>query len=106
MLVNLMRNGIQSISGYGVVEVSTQFVAPQEVLLVVRDTGSGIQPNVLENLFNPFFTTKPDGTGLGLPICQQIVADHGGSISVESQVGHGTVFSISLPLPRHPGKDR
>jgi hypothetical protein len=101
MLVNLMRNGIQSISGYGVVEVSTQFVEPQEVLLVVRDTGSGIPPNVLENLFNPFFTTKPDGTGLGLPICQQIVNDHGGQISVESQVGHGTVFSISFPLPRH-----
>ncbi len=101
MLVNLMRNGLQSISGHGVVEVSTQFVAPQEVLLVVRDTGSGIPANVLENLFNPFFTTKPDGTGLGLAICQQIAGDHGGSIGVESQVGHGTVFSISFPAPRN-----
>ncbi len=101
MLVNLMRNGIQSISGYGIVEVSTQFVAPQEVLLVVRDTGSGIPANVLENLFNPFFTTKPDGTGLGLAICQQIAGDHGGRIGVESQVGHGTVFSISFPVPRN-----
>lgn len=101
MLVNLMRNGIQSISGYGVVEVSTQFVEPQEVLLVVRDTGSGIPANVLDNLFNPFFTTKPDGTGLGLPICQQIAGDHGGRINVESQVGHGTVFSISFPVPRN-----
>jgi hypothetical protein len=100
MLVNLMRNGIQSISDYGVVEVSTQFVEPDSVLLIVRDTGSGIPPNVLENLFNPFFTTKPDGTGLGLAICQQIVNDHGGQISVESEAEAGTVFSIVFPLPR------
>jgi signal transduction histidine kinase len=103
MLVNLMRNGIQSITDYGVVEVSTQFITPQEVLLVVRDTGSGIPPNVLENVFNPFFTTKPDGTGLGLAICQQIAGDHGGRINIESQVGNGTVFSISFPLPRTQG---
>lgn len=101
MLVNLLRNGIQSIVESGVVEVSTQFLAPQEVLLVVRDTGSGIPPNVLENVFNPFFTTKPDGTGLGLPICQHIVGDHSGRITVESHVGHGTTFSIYLPLPHH-----
>lgn len=101
MLVNLLRNGIQSIVESGVVEVSTQFLAPQEVLLVVRDTGSGIPPNVLENVFNPFFTTKPDGTGLGLPICQHIVGDHSGRITVESQVGQGTTFSIYLPLPHH-----
>jgi signal transduction histidine kinase len=101
MLVNLTRNGIQSITDYGVVEISTQFVKPREVLLVVRDTGSGIPSNVLENVFNPFFTTKPDGTGLGLAICQQIAGDHGGRIQVESQVGNGTVFSIYFPLPRN-----
>jgi hypothetical protein len=101
MLVNLMRNGIQSIAASGVVEVSTQFLEPNQVLIVVRDTGSGIPPNVLENVFNPFFTTKPDGTGLGLAICQHVVNDHGGRITVESQVGYGTTFSIFLPLPRY-----
>jgi PAS domain S-box-containing protein len=102
MLVNLARNGIQSIAAEsGVVEVTTQLHEPQEVLVTVRDTGSGMPPNVLENVFNPFFTTKPDGTGLGLAICQHIITDHGGRITVESQVGGGTVFSISLPLPRH-----
>ncbi|MDZ7289600.1 MAG: ATP-binding protein [candidate division KSB1 bacterium] len=100
MLVNLMRNGIQSITKTGIVEVSTQRIDPHQVMLVVRDTGSGIPANVLENVFNPFFTTKPDGTGLGLAICQQIVNDHGGRIGVESQVGHGTTFSILLPVPR------
>jgi hypothetical protein len=100
MLVNLMRNGIQSITEAGVVEVSTQFAEPNQILIVVRDTGSGIPPNVLENVFNPFFTTKPDGTGLGLAICQHIVGDHGGRITVQSQVGQGTTFSIFLPLPR------
>jgi signal transduction histidine kinase len=99
MLVNLMRNGIQSIVASGVVEVSTQLLEPNQVLIVVRDSGSGIPPNVLDNVFNPFFTTKPDGTGLGLAICQHIVSDHGGHITVESQVGYGTTFSIFLPLP-------
>ncbi len=102
MLVNLMRNGIQSIADSGVVEISTQFLEPNQILIVVRDTGSGIVPSVLENVFNPFFTTKPDGTGLGLAICQHIVSDHGGRITVESQVGYGTTFSIFLPLPRQP----
>jgi signal transduction histidine kinase len=102
MLVNLMRTGIQSITDFGVVEISTQFLEPTQVLIVVRDTGSGIPLNVLENVFNPFFTTKPDGTGLGLAICQHIVSDHGGRITVESQVGYGTTFSIFLPLPRGP----
>jgi len=101
MLINFMRNGIQSIVESGVVEVSTQLLEPHQVLIVVRDTGSGIPPNVLENVFNPFFTTKPDGTGLGLAICQHIVNDHGGRITVESQVGYGTTFSIFLPLPHH-----
>lgn len=99
MLVNLLRNGIQSITGSGVVEISTQSFEPNQVLIVVRDTGSGIPPNVLENVFNPFFSTKPDGTGLGLAICQHIVGDHGGRITVESRVGYGTTFSIYLPLP-------
>jgi CheY-like chemotaxis protein len=65
----------------------------------VADTGPGIRPELQGRIFEPFFTTKaPDaGTGLGLPICKGIIEGHGGTISVESQVGVGTVFSLKLP---------
>ena len=66
--------------------------------LIVRDTGPGIAPKVLANLFVPFFTTKQKGTGLGLAISQRIVQGAGGSIAVASQEGSGTTFTIRLPV--------
>jgi signal transduction histidine kinase len=66
--------------------------------LIVRDTGPGIAPKVLPNLFVPFFTTKQKGTGLGLAISQRIVQGAGGSIAVASQEGSGTTFTIRLPV--------
>jgi two-component system sensor histidine kinase HydH len=61
------------------------------------DTGQGISPEVAAKIFQPFFTTKADGSGLGLPTTKKIVEAHGGSIAVESEVGHGTKFTIRLP---------
>src|SRR5437016_7041681 len=71
------------------------------VVLEVADTGPGIPPALQARLFEPFFTTKPPGvgTGLGLPLCRGIIEEHGGSISVESQPGQGTVFRVALPVP-------
>jgi signal transduction histidine kinase len=57
-----------------------------------------MSPEILENMFNPFFTTKPDGTGLGLAVTRKVIEDHGGDIFVESTVGEGTTFNILLPL--------
>jgi signal transduction histidine kinase len=68
------------------------------ICLEVSDTGQGIAPSNLENIFNPFFTTKPNGTGLGLAVSQKIVRDHRGEIQVESEVGQGTTFTITLPV--------
>jgi signal transduction histidine kinase len=65
--------------------------------LAVTDTGPGIPPDVLGRIFVPFFTTKPGGTGLGLPISYRIVKDHGGLLEVQSEPGAGTAFSILLP---------
>jgi PAS domain S-box-containing protein len=71
------------------------------VILEVADTGPGISPDLQARLFEPFFTTKPPGvgTGLGLPLCRGIIEEHGGSISVDSQPGQGTVFRVVLPVP-------
>jgi signal transduction histidine kinase len=67
----------------------------------VSDTGSGIPPQILEKIFTPFYTTKAQGTGLGLPICNKLVKLHKGNIYVTSD-GAGTVFTIDLPA-YHPG---
>ena len=68
--------------------------------MAVIDRGSGIEPKHLENIFNPFFTTKSDGVGLGLAIVSKIVDEHGGKITVESEPGKGSVFRVFLPISR------
>ena len=68
-----------------------------QVQLQVRDTGSGMTAERLERIFEPLYTTKPGGTGLGLYIVQEIVAAHGGQITVQSEEGQGTIFTITLP---------
>jgi signal transduction histidine kinase len=73
-------------------------VAPGMVVLTVADTGPGIAPENLERIFDPLFSTKNFGTGLGLPIVKQIVEQHGGTIRIDSEVAHGTRIRISLPL--------
>jgi signal transduction histidine kinase len=65
--------------------------------LRVSDTGEGLTPEECERLFTPYYTTKQHGTGLGLAIVQSVVADHNGSISVESRIGGGATFVITLP---------
>ena len=66
--------------------------------LTISDTGAGIDNQNINDIFNPFFTTKPSGIGLGLSIVYQIVREHGGQVTVVSQVGKGTTFTILLPI--------
>ena len=68
------------------------------VVLTIVDTGSGIAPEQVPNLFTPFFTTKQGGTGLGLTICRGLISQHQGEISIASDVDRGTTCTISLPL--------
>jgi two-component system sensor histidine kinase HydH len=74
--------------------------------LSISDDGAGIPSDVLGKLFQPFFTTKAKGTGLGLWLSQRIIQDHGGSVTVESEVGKGTTFAITLPTMGEASSDR
>ncbi len=99
VLVNLVVNSLQSISGAGTITVQTK-LCDNNVCLIVEDTGCGMDKNILDKIFVPFFTTKDvgHGTGLGLPVVHGIVAAHGGLINVESKIGKGTRFEIKLPV--------
>ncbi|MFL5344496.1 MAG: sensor histidine kinase [Hyalangium sp.] len=105
VLVNLLVNAGQATKEGGVVRLSTRQEGEQ-VRMEVRDTGAGMPPEVLSRLFQPFFTTKPMGmgTGLGLAVVHGIVTAHGGRISVESQPGQGSCFTVFLP--RVPPSDK
>jgi signal transduction histidine kinase len=87
-------------SGAGVPLPRVPANAPRWVYLDVIDTGVGIAPEALAKLFRPFHTTKPDGNGLGLATTRKIVAAHGGTIGVQSELGRGTKFTIALPAAR------
>jgi signal transduction histidine kinase len=107
VLWNLVNNAIQAMEGTGTLTITTRSAAPPEkagVMIRVSDTGGGIPHDVVHNIFNPFFTTKAKGTGLGLTIVHAIVERHGGTIHLDNQEGKGVTFSIFLPLfPKEAG---
>jgi len=101
ILTNLIINAIDSMDGNGVIEIRTDLVKKREVCycrISVKDSGKGINENEREQVFTPYYTTKESGTGLGLPIIERIVTDHGGYIWFDSAEGTGTTFYIDLPL--------
>jgi PAS domain S-box-containing protein len=98
VVMNLLTNARDAVGGHGEIAVETGLAArPGAVRLTVRDTGSGIPPEILPSIFDPFFTTKSTGTGLGLSISYGIVREHQGTVDVESKPGQGTTFMLTLP---------
>ncbi len=97
VLVNLIKNAMHAMTRDGRLTLATG-VTGEGVWVSVADTGGGIPQEKINQIFQPFFTTKKKGTGLGLMIVQRIVREHGGRIEVESNVGAGTTFRIWLPL--------
>jgi len=97
IIVNLLLNAIETGAPGGHVWLEARPAPPASVVLEVRDDGPGIPANQLENIFHPFFTTKETGTGLGLALVHQMVVEHGGEITVESTVGRGSAFRVTLP---------
>jgi signal transduction histidine kinase len=98
-ILNLVKNGLEALGRGGRLTVSTRRVDDQ-VEIDIRDTGPGIPPEVGKRLFEQFFTTKPQGTGLGLYISRQIIEQHGGTLRWESAPEAGTTFTASLPIKR------
>jgi len=114
VFLNLIKNAIEAISDkrlpknpsskpHGTVEISTRWITDYKlknenaISIEIKDNGTGIPREALEKIFNPFYTTKKEGTGLGLFLAYQIIAKHGGAILVESELGKGTVFKVYLP---------
>jgi signal transduction histidine kinase len=96
LFLNLLLNAAQSLEpgGRATVVVTRE---RSELVVMVRDTGRGIPPEALERVLDRFFSTREDGTGLGLPIARQIAASHGGSLAITSKVGEGTTVEVRLP---------
>ena len=103
-IINLIINAVEATDAGGTITVSTAFRPQQKrIEIVVSDTGEGISENDLVRIFDPFYTTKETGNGLGLAITHGIIEQHNGTISVESKLGRGSTFTIKLPI--HPGEN-
>ncbi len=96
VLLNLCTNAQEAMPRSGTLAISTMAEAENAVLLV-RDSGKGIPPEVQERMFDPFFSTKPHGSGLGLALVRRVVTGAGGSVFFESELKHGTTFRIVMP---------
>jgi two-component system sensor histidine kinase HydH len=100
VLLNLFLNGIEAMDRGGILTVRMEAVADGRRLDIhVSDTGSGIRPEDLPHIFEPYYTTKPGGTGLGLAIAHNIVEAMAGEIAVQSNPGNGTTFTLKIPVP-------
>lgn len=95
--LNLVLNAIDATEKGGRVELTAE-QRDGDIVVAIRDDGSGIAPEHAARLFQPYFTTKKQGTGLGLFVTQKLIADHGGAVDFESRPGAGTVFRVRLPL--------
>lgn len=101
VLVNLQMNGIHAMNAKGKLIIRSRTWQEEEInlgaIIEVEDFGTGMSHEQLGRIFDPFYTTKRDGTGLGLSVSQSLLSQTGGEIKVRSQLGEGTVFTIYLP---------
>jgi two-component system, NtrC family, sensor kinase len=103
VFMNLLMNAQQAVVRDGSISIRTS-VESGKLVVRVQDSGCGIPTEMIDKIFDPFFSTKPvgEGTGLGLSLSYGIIQDHGGEINVESLQGHGTTFIIIFPTERAP----
>ena len=102
VILNLMINAIQAMSDLAERErelhVTTELIASEGVRVALRDSGPGFSAESLERLFAPFYTTKPNGMGMGLSICRSIIEDHGGRLWASRTEPQGALFQFTIPV--------
>jgi two-component system, NtrC family, sensor histidine kinase HydH len=103
--LNLLLNAKQAMPNGGQLVVRTSEVGNNAAIFLI-DTGCGMNEHTASHMFDAFFSTKPGGSGLGLPTTGKIIEAHGGRISVQSEVGHGTQFTVELPVPPRIDEER
>jgi len=96
--MNLMTNALQAMPAGGCLRARSRFVTDEMVEVLISDTGPGIPAEVRDHLFEPLFTTRPEGTGLGLALCREIVANHGGRIEWVRSEAPEAAFRVLLPV--------
>jgi signal transduction histidine kinase len=102
VFLNLILNAIDAMNDGGTLRLATRYEEEtHSIIIEIADTGKGIGTDVMDKIFQPFFTTKPRGTGLGLSISKRLIEEHGGAIMVQSMPDRGTTFIISLPVRQH-----
>lgn len=98
VVLNLVTNALQAMPAGGRLECRTRRVTRDRIELAVADTGPGIPDAIRDRLFEPFFTTRPDGTGLGLALCREVARQHGGDVTLDPASGPGATFRVTLPV--------
>ncbi len=107
VFLNLVLNAVQSVGSQGKIHISMMYQTKDQIIEIqVQDSGCGIAPDLLDKLFNPFFTTRDDAVGLGLFVTKQIVHRYGGSIRAESRPGEGSIFIVRFPYLEGMGEPR
>ena len=96
VFVNLITNALQAIDNSGDITIDS-YIEREKIIIKIHDNGPGVPSDIIPKIFDPLFTTKQTGTGLGLTSCKTIIEQHGGYIEVESTVGKGTTFIITIP---------
>ena len=99
VFANLLLNATQAMNGNGTITITIE-ENDSHTKIRIKDSGSGIPDKLISKIFDPLFTTRQIGTGLGLPSCKTIIEQHGGNISLETTIGVGTIFEIELPKSR------
>ena len=104
VILNLIRNAIEAMNSVTdrarVLRIGTEIHEPDGVLVSVEDSGTGLSPRDIERIFDFFFTTKPQGTGMGLSVCRSIIEGHQGRLWASSGIDHGAIFNVLLPAVR------
>jgi signal transduction histidine kinase len=105
VFINLIKNAIEAMPEGGRIEIRVKIVEKNKMSVSIQDEGDGIDDENILNLGEPFFTTKKDGTGLGLMVSSQIIKDHNGVVKIESEIGKGTGVNVTLPLSQNNSRN-